>query len=368
MFTGGAPAPPPFIFFDLETTGLSGGAGTLAFLVGCGWFEDDGSFATRQFLLARLCRRAHAARGGRRRSSRALARSSASTASRSTRRCWRRRYLYHRMAGAVVELPHVDVLHPARRFWKRRRTRRRGVRRRRRQLLARTRSSGRSFGVRRRGDVPGFEIPGTLFPVRPQRRRRAARTGARTQPARSAVARGVDARLLHLTRSGPELRGDAREALALGHVYRARRLMSDRAPASVRERARELPTRARRADRRAAHTIRSGSTRCARSRSRAVVRGVTTKRRQRWGELAAMRGCPAADPARGDRGACDPSRAPGPRSRGGEGVCAAESGRRIVDRAGPAPRGIGWRGSKEDLAAEDRKDERWSPKPKLLKR
>jgi len=53
MFTGGAPARPPFVFFDLETTGLSGGAGTLAFLVGCGWFESDGAFVTRQFLLAR---------------------------------------------------------------------------------------------------------------------------------------------------------------------------------------------------------------------------------------------------------------------------------------------------------------------------
>ena len=39
LFAGGAPARPPFVFFDLETTGLSGGAGTLAFLVGCGWFE-----------------------------------------------------------------------------------------------------------------------------------------------------------------------------------------------------------------------------------------------------------------------------------------------------------------------------------------
>src|SRR5262245_61242154 len=34
------------VFFDLETTGLSGGAGTLAFLAGCGWFEDD-SFRVR---------------------------------------------------------------------------------------------------------------------------------------------------------------------------------------------------------------------------------------------------------------------------------------------------------------------------------
>ena len=28
----------PFLFFDLETTGLSGGAGTYAFLVGCAQF------------------------------------------------------------------------------------------------------------------------------------------------------------------------------------------------------------------------------------------------------------------------------------------------------------------------------------------
>ena len=39
------------VFFDIETTGLSGGAGTLAFLAGCGWFEDDG-FRVRQFFLS----------------------------------------------------------------------------------------------------------------------------------------------------------------------------------------------------------------------------------------------------------------------------------------------------------------------------
>ena len=38
------------IFIDLETTGLSGGAGTVAFLVGCGYF-DLGAFQVRQFLL-----------------------------------------------------------------------------------------------------------------------------------------------------------------------------------------------------------------------------------------------------------------------------------------------------------------------------
>ena len=44
----------PLLFFDLETTGLSGGAGTHVFLVGCGWFDEAGGFVTRQFLLTRF--------------------------------------------------------------------------------------------------------------------------------------------------------------------------------------------------------------------------------------------------------------------------------------------------------------------------
>ena len=47
---GGRPRHARTLFVDLETTGLSGGAGTVAFLVGCGWF-DLGAFQVRQFLL-----------------------------------------------------------------------------------------------------------------------------------------------------------------------------------------------------------------------------------------------------------------------------------------------------------------------------
>jgi hypothetical protein len=39
------------IFIDTETTGLAGGTGTLAFLIGAGAFEEDGSFTVRQFFL-----------------------------------------------------------------------------------------------------------------------------------------------------------------------------------------------------------------------------------------------------------------------------------------------------------------------------
>ena len=41
----------PLLFLDLETTGLAGGAGTYAFLVGCAWF-DGAVFRTRQFFLS----------------------------------------------------------------------------------------------------------------------------------------------------------------------------------------------------------------------------------------------------------------------------------------------------------------------------
>src|SRR5882672_7222940 len=43
---GGTPG--KMLFLDLETTGLAGGAGTYAFLVGCGWF-DGGTLRLRQF-------------------------------------------------------------------------------------------------------------------------------------------------------------------------------------------------------------------------------------------------------------------------------------------------------------------------------
>ena len=45
------PCRPGLLFLDLETTGLMGGAGTYAFLVGCGWFEG-GTFRVRQFLMS----------------------------------------------------------------------------------------------------------------------------------------------------------------------------------------------------------------------------------------------------------------------------------------------------------------------------
>ena len=46
----GVPRDSPLVCFDLETTGLATAAGTLAFLVGLGWWEND-TFVVRQLLL-----------------------------------------------------------------------------------------------------------------------------------------------------------------------------------------------------------------------------------------------------------------------------------------------------------------------------
>jgi uncharacterized protein YprB with RNaseH-like and TPR domain len=49
--TGRLPAPEEYCFFDLETTGLSGGAGTVAFLAAAGRFVSPSRLSIDQFLL-----------------------------------------------------------------------------------------------------------------------------------------------------------------------------------------------------------------------------------------------------------------------------------------------------------------------------
>jgi uncharacterized protein len=103
------------LFVDLETTGLSGGAGTVAFLVGCGWF-DMGAFQVRQFLLtsyaserALLC---------------AVAECFGATSLLVTYNgktfdvpVMETRWLFHRMPLPLESVRHFDMLHPARRLW-----------------------------------------------------------------------------------------------------------------------------------------------------------------------------------------------------------------------------------------------------------
>ncbi len=206
-FLGGQPgARPPFLFFDLETTGLSGGAGTLAFLVGCGRFDEDGAFRTRQYLLTRTADERPMLEAV----ARDLAESGAlvSFNGRSfDAPLLETRYLFHRLAWVGEGRPHVDMLHPARRFWRDEAGCSLGALER--QVL----------GARRSGDVPGFEIPGRYFQF--LRDGDARPLGAVLEHNRLDLLSlaGLLARFARLTAEGPDAARDAREALALGHVF-----------------------------------------------------------------------------------------------------------------------------------------------------
>jgi hypothetical protein len=144
------------VFFDIETTGLSGGAGTVAFLAGCGWFDDDG-FTVRQFFLA--------GPSGEQPMLEALGRvfEQASLLVTYNGRTFdvpfmEMRWAFHRRVAPTDELPHFDVLPVARRFWAQ--PERVGSDAEGCSLSALER---RVLGFHRVGDVAGFEIPARYF-------------------------------------------------------------------------------------------------------------------------------------------------------------------------------------------------------------
>jgi uncharacterized protein YprB with RNaseH-like and TPR domain len=205
------------LFVDLETTGLAGGAGTYAFLVGCAWF-DGGSFRVRQYLMSnpmveRSMLGAIAELAG-----------DAGTVVTYNGKTFdlpliETRYLYHRLETPFSGLPHVDMLHPARRLW-------RGQA-----------SGGDEYGMfdaggcrlttlertlcgfEREGDVPGFEIPDRYF--------RYVRTGD-ARPLEGVLEHNrldllslalLTARAAQLVEDGPPAVRTAREAVGLGRLY-----------------------------------------------------------------------------------------------------------------------------------------------------
>jgi uncharacterized protein YprB with RNaseH-like and TPR domain len=226
--------PPPdgvgrTLFVDLETTGLSGGAGTVAFLVGVGWF-DLGAFQVRQFLLtsyaherALLC---------------AVAECFGATSLLVTYNgktfdvpVMETRWLFHRMPLPLESVRHFDMLHPARRLW------------RAREDTAKDPSGegGCRLGtlervlcdVRRVGDIPGMDIPARYF--------RFLRSGD-ARPLEPVLEHNrldlislaaVCAHAVELVDQGSARCRDAAEALALGRVYE-RAGCVDRAMAAYR--------------------------------------------------------------------------------------------------------------------------------------
>ena len=192
------------LFFDLETTGLRGGAGTVAFVVGFGCFEGS-RFHVWQFVLPSFA--------GERRFLAAVtaAVSRAHTVVTFNGKSFdlpfmEMRWLYHRLATPLPARRHLDLLHPARRLW--------GP-----DTGGLGALEDRVLGFRRRDDVPGFEIPSRYFdylrsgdpaPLRD------VLSHNRLDLASLAILTGLACELVD---GGPDAAGDARQCLGLGRVY-----------------------------------------------------------------------------------------------------------------------------------------------------
>src|SRR5262245_35189623 len=206
---------PRLCFFDLETTGLAGGAGTQAFLVGCAILEDGG-LRVRQFLLP-----------GFEHERALLSMVAAWMDAQGTLVSFNgrsfdvplleTRYLLHRLDYPLGEMPHLDMPHPARRLWKER------------PAVAGPPLDEDSCklsvlerhlaGYHRVGDVGGFDIPSRYF--------RFVRDGD-AYPLEAVLEHNrldllslafVTARALTLIQQGPAAASHPRERLGLGRLY-----------------------------------------------------------------------------------------------------------------------------------------------------
>ncbi len=212
------------VFFDLETTGLGGGAGTCAFLVGCGEFARGG-FQTRQFFLTSLSHE----RAMLTEAARCL--TEADTVVSFNGKSFdapmmENRWAFHRMTATLEDVHHLDMLHASRRLW-------RGSRRaatggawpdaggpsdatRRCTLGA---LEHEVLGVTRVGDPEGFEIPSIYFDY--------VRTGAtdRLEPVLEhnrldlLSLAGLTSRAVRLVRDGPDVADTPGVCLGLGRIY-----------------------------------------------------------------------------------------------------------------------------------------------------
>ncbi len=137
--------PARVLYLDTETTGLSGGTGTLAFLIGVGWFED-GAFRTEQLLLTQPGREVPMLR----RLAERLVRASAIVTYNGKSFDWpllRNRFVLNRVPLPEVA-GHLDLLHCARRVFKYRL-----------ESVRLTDVETDVLGFVRVGDVDGGEIP-----------------------------------------------------------------------------------------------------------------------------------------------------------------------------------------------------------------
>lgn len=138
------------VFLDTETTGLAGGSGTYAFLVGLGFFQDA-NFVVRQYFLRDYPEEdalleAVAAD---------LAPCRLLVTFNGKAYDWpllETRFRLSRRPPPLSGVPHLDLLHPARRIW-----------RDRLPQCSLTTLETQILGVVRQGDVPGSLIPQRYF-------------------------------------------------------------------------------------------------------------------------------------------------------------------------------------------------------------
>ena len=138
------------LFLDTETTGLAGGTGTMAFLIGLGWFEE-GHFHVRQILARDFGEEkaalAYLADVASRKKFLITFNGKAFDVNLLTTR-----FIMNRLKSELNLLPHLDLLHPSRRILGHR--------------LANSRLctlEAEVLGVEREGDIPGWEIPQRYF-------------------------------------------------------------------------------------------------------------------------------------------------------------------------------------------------------------
>ncbi|MEN6318728.1 MAG: ribonuclease H-like domain-containing protein [Syntrophaceae bacterium] len=138
------------LFLDTETTGLSGGTGTLAFLIGLGWFENE-AFVTKQIFARDFSEE----------------RASLSFLIEFAKEkkflvtfngkafdvgLLSARFVLNRLPDFLSDMPHFDLLHPSRRLL--------GHRLDNSRLTTLERDI---LGFQRDGDIPGCEIPQRYF-------------------------------------------------------------------------------------------------------------------------------------------------------------------------------------------------------------
>jgi uncharacterized protein YprB with RNaseH-like and TPR domain len=203
------------LFLDLETTGLFGGAGTQAFLVGCAAIEGT-SIRVRQFLLPGF------------EHERAVLSELQGWAASHGALCTyngrtfdvplvETRFMFHRVPCPLDGVPHLDMLHAARRLWRHRPA----------TIGPDPDDASCSLsvlekhiaGLHRVGDVPGFEIPSRFFNF--------VRSGD-ARPLEAVLEHNrldlislaaVLARAIVLITHGPSAATSAQEAYGLARVY-----------------------------------------------------------------------------------------------------------------------------------------------------